>query len=189
MDNTNLDSLVVNEGQEFNENEQQIINVGNEKRGELLYDDFGPLPGVKTEILHEEVTEETAENKITEMAAIMKLQKEQEAFHKMTDNEKIKDYVLQSQYYYQTNEWFKKYGYDMTGKQKRNLKRDLERAWNKGKFKLTPEQRQDILFELGKASNVRKQIIESGQTQPAQPQQNKETAAEHIADLNQLIFK
>ncbi|WQJ53911.1 MAG: hypothetical protein [Wendovervirus sonii] len=185
--NNSLDDIILAEGQEFNEKEHQLITNANINNHELPYDDYGPLPGAKTEVISDDINMNEAEDKILAMEAVMKLQNEQEQYRKMSDNEKIKDYVLQSQYYYQTNEWFKKYGYEMTGKQKRVLKRDIERAWKKGKFKLTDEQKENILFELGKASNERKQLIENGQ-QNQQPQ-TKASAEQHIADLNQLIFK
>ena len=71
----------------------------------------------------------------------------------------------------------------MSGKQKRYIKRAIEIAWKKGKLKVTPEQREDILFELSKASH---------QTVPTQAPTQRTTEtniSKNIKDLNSLIFR
>ena len=72
----------------------------------------------------------------------------------------------------------------MYGKQKRFTKRAIETAWKKGKIKVTPEQREDILFELSKASNQQRQI-QASDTQKS----NNQNVSENIKDLNSLIFR
>jgi len=180
-----LDGIVIDEGTELDESNVQIINCNDNQKNQnqLAYDDDCPMPGKKTEMLTTEVTENEAEKKLIEMTAMMKLQKEKEAFNRMSDDQKIKDYVMQSQYYKYTNDWFHKYGYEMTGKQKRNLKRDLERMWAKGKFRFTDEQKQEILVELSKAA------AEHPNQNAGNAVNTDETAANHISDLNSLIFK
>jgi hypothetical protein len=62
----------------------------------------------------------------------------------------------------------------MSGKQKRALKRTIERNWKLNKYKLTEEQKQDILFEMNKASNIT----------PNQP-----ANTDKAVDLNSLISR
>ena len=155
--------------------------------GGLAYDDAEIIPGGNAVMpTSEEVTlnKEDADENLIQNAAMLKLAKEQETFNKMSDDEKIKDYICQSQYYKETNDFYHKYGYEMSGKQKRFTKRAIETAWKKGKFKITPEQREDILFELSKASHQQRQ------TQPNDTQKTQQgNVSEHIADLNSLIFR
>lgn len=185
----NLDKLIMEHGTEFDSNINKIIESQDllNKMGGLAYDDAEILPGENAVMpTSEEVTlnKEDADENLIQNAAMLKLAKEQETFNKMSDDEKIKDYICQSQYYKETNDFYHKYGYEMSGKQKRFTKRAIETAWKKGKFKITPEQREDILFELSKASHQQRQ------TQPNDTQKTQQgNVSEHIADLNSLIFR
>ena len=185
----NLDKLIMEHGTEFDSNINKIIESQDllNKMGGLSYDDAEILPGENAVMpTSEEVTlnKEDADENLIQNAAMLKLAKEQETFNKMSDDEKIKDYICQSQYYKETNDFYHKYGYEMSGKQKRFTKRAIEIAWKKGKFKITPEQREDILFELSKASHQQRQ------TQPNDTQKTHQgNISEHIADLNSLIFR
>ena len=185
----NLDKLIMEHSTEFDSNINKIIESQDllNKMGGLAYDDAEILPGENAVMpTSEEVTlnKEDADENLIQNAAMLKLAKEQETFNKMSDDEKIKDYICQSQYYKETNDFYHKYGYEMSGKQKRFTKRAIETAWKKGKFKITPEQREDILFELSKASHQQRQ------TQPNDTQKTQQgNVSEHIADLNSLIFR
>ena len=185
----NLDKLIMEHGTEFDSNINKIIESQDllNKMGGLAYDDAEIIPGGNAVMpTSEEVTlnKEDADENLIQNAAMLKLAKEQETFNKMSDDEKIKDYICQSQYYKETNDFYHKYGYEMSGKQKRFTKRAIETAWKKGKFKITPEQREDILFELSKASHQQRQ------TQPNDTQKTQQgNVSEHIADLNSLIFR
>ena len=185
----NLDKLIMEHGTEFDSNINKIIESQDllNKMGGLAYDDAEIIPGGNAVMpTSEEVTlnKEDADENFIQNAAMLKLAKEQETFNKMSDDEKIKDYICQSQYYKETNDFYHKYGYEMSGKQKRFTKRAIETAWKKGKFKITPEQREDILFELSKASHQQRQ------TQPNDTQKTQQgNVSEHIADLNSLIFR
>ena len=185
----NLDKLIMEHGTEFDSSINKIIESQDllNKMGGLAYDDAEILPGENAVMpTSEEVTlnKEDADENLIQNAAMLKLAKEQETFSKMSDDEKIKDYICQSQYYKETNDFYHKYGYEMSGKQKRFTKRAIETAWKKGKFKITPEQREDILFELSKASHQQRQ------TQPNDTQKTQQgNVSEHIADLNSLIFR
>lgn len=185
----NLDKLIMEHGTEFDSNINKIIESQDllNKMGGLAYDDAEILPGENAVMpTSEEVTlnKEDADENLIQNAAMLKLAKEQETFNKMSDDEKIKDYICQSQYYKETNDFYHKYGYEMSGKQKRFTKRAIETAWKKGKFKITPEQREDILFELSKASHQQRQT-QTNDTQKTQ----QGNVSEHIADLNSLIFR
>lgn len=177
-ENLNLDDLVINSGKEFDNKTQKLINS-------LAYEDAEIIPGGSAVIpTSDEVSmsKEDADYNLLQHIAMNKLKKENEEFKKMTDDEKVKDYICKAQYYRETNDFFRKYGYEMSGKQKRSIKRAIEIAWKKGKFKITPEQKEDILFELSKASQ---------QTIPTQPnnKNNQSNISEHIKDLNSLIFR
>lgn len=191
MENKNLelDALIMEHGQEFDSNINKIIkseellaNMNN-----LAYEDAHIIPGGNAVMpTSEEVAldKDGAEENLIQNAAMLKLAKEQDEYRKMADDEKVKDYICQAQYYKETNDFYHKYGYEMSGKQKRFTKRAIETAWKKGKFKVTPEQREDILYELSKASHQQRQI-QAADTQNT----NNSNISEHINDLNSLIFR
>lgn len=184
--NVKLDSLLLENGKELNEKEQIIIKSEELLKNTLVYEDANQvMPGQFQMPTSDDVAldKEKATENLVQQAAMFKLQKENEEYRKMSDDEKVKDYICQAQYYRETNDFYRKNGYEMSGKQKRFTKRAIETAWKKGKFKVTPEQREDILFELSKASH---------QTVPAQAptQGTTETnISENIKDLNSLIFR
>ena len=187
MENKNdLDALIMEHGQEFNSNINKIIKSEEILKDTLVYEDTNQvMPGQFKMPTSDNIAldKEDAQDNLIKQAAMFKLQKENEAYRKMSDDEKVKDYICQAQYYRETNDFYHKNGYEMSGKQKRFTKRAIETAWKKGKFKVTPEQREDILFELSKASR---------QTVPAQAptQGTTETnISENIKDLNSLIFR
>ena len=180
--NLNLDDLVLSSGQEFDATKEKII-----KQQTLAYDDNQIMPGSNIAMptaKDVELSKKDADENLIQHAAMLKLQKENEEYQKMSDDEKVKDYICQAQYYRETNDFYHKNGYEMTGKQKRFTKRAIETAWKKGKFKITPEQREDILFELSKASKQQPQVQVSD-TQNA----NKQNVSESIKDLNSLIYR
>lgn len=187
MENKNdLDALIMEHGQEFNKNINKIIEANELLKNTLVYEDANQImPGQFQMPTSDDVAldKEDAQDNLIKHAAMFKLQKENEEYRKMSDDEKVKDYICQAQYYRETNDFYHKHGYEMSGKQKRFTKRAIETAWKKGKFKVTSEQREDILFELSKASR---------QTVPAQAptQGTTETnISENIKDLNSLIFR
>ena len=178
-----LDALIMQHGQEFDSNINKIIEA--DKLGNLAYDDAEIIPGsgaVMPTSDEVELSKDEADKHLLEQMAIQKLAKENEEFRKMSDDEKVKDYMCKAQYYHETNEFYKKHGYEMSGKQKRFTKRAIETAWKKGKFKITPEQREDILYEMNKASQQRP-------TAQAPTPGNEGNVSEHIRDLNSLIFR
>ena len=187
MENKNdLDALIIEHGQEFNNNTNKIIKSEDLLKDTLVYEDANQvMPGQFQMPTSDDVAldKEDAQDNLIKHAAMFKLQKENEEYRKMSDDEKVKDYICQAQYYRETNDFYHKNGYEMSGKQKRYIKRAIETAWKKGKLKVTPEQREDILFELNKASH---------QTVPTQAptQGTTETnISKNIKDLNSLIFR
>ena len=187
MENKNdLDALIMEHGQEFNSNINKIVKSAELLKDTLVYeDDNQVMPGQFQMPTSDDVAldKDKATENLIQQAAMLKLQKENEEYRKMSDDEKVKDYICQAQYYRETNDFYHKYGYEMSGKQKRFTKRAIETAWKKGKFKVTPEQREDILFELSKASHQTAPA-------PAPTQGTTETnISENIKDLNSLIFR
>lgn len=184
--NIELDSLLLENGKELNEKEQKIIKSEELLKDTLIYeDDNQVMPGQFQMPTSNDVAldKDKATENLIQQAAMLKLQKENEEYRKMSDDEKVKDYICQAQYYRETNDFYHKNGYEMSGKQKRYIKRAIETAWKKGKFKVTPEQREDILFELSKASN--QQQVQTVNKQ----KQNNSNISENIKDLNSLIFR
>ena len=187
MENKNdLDALIMEHGQEFNNNINKIIKSKELLKDTLVYEDANQvMPGQFQMPTSDDVAldKDDAQDNLIKQAAMFKLQKENEEYRKMSDDEKVKDYICQSQYYRETNDFYHKNGYEMSGKQKRFTKRAIETAWKKGKFKVTPEQREDILFELSKASH------QTVSTQAPTQETTKTNISENIKDLNSLIFR
>ena len=186
---SNLDALIMEHGKEFDSKINKIVETNEmlNKVGGLAYDDARIIPGDNAVMpTSEEVSldKDNAQENLIQNAAMLKLQKEQDEFNKLSDDEKVKDYICQAQYYRETNDFYHKNGFEMSGKQKRLVKRAIEQAWKKGKLKVTPEQREDILFELSKASHQQRQV-QASDAQNA----NKSNVSDHIKDLNSLIFR
>lgn len=144
-----LDELVVNNGAVLDETNTKIVING----GGLAYDDNAIICGESIEI-------KTADEVILDKASAVEYAKNtvkesndrdaKARFDKMSDNEKIKNYVCEMEYYTQVNDFFHKNGFDMSGKQKRMLKRNIDRAWKNGKIHIPQKTREEILYELSK---------------------------------------
>lgn len=185
MSELNLDDLVAKEGQEFDETKLKIKESKEVLHlNELAYKDDDIMTGTTSFPTSDDVTmskEDAQKHAIFEVAK-NKLQKENEEYQKLSDDAKIKDYVLKSQYYKATNDFYHKNGFEMSGKQKRTIKRQIETAWNKGKFKLSEQDKIDILTSL---ANVATQ-----NNQGEQPQmKNNVNQASQIASLTSLTYK
>lgn len=165
IDNTidTLDSIARECGKEIDVTKMKVADAtkvvesveAEMRNGDLAYGgfDIDPMGTPHLPTADEVVSsKEDAMFNATASVALEKLRKEQEQFNKMEDDEKIKKYVLESELHRNCTEFFLKNGYNMDGKSKRKLRRVIETAWAKGKYNLTPEQRDDILFELNKAS-------------------------------------
>lgn len=187
MENKNdLDALIMEHGQEFDKNINKIIKSEELLKDTLVYEDANQvMPGQFQMPTSDDVAldKDKATENLVQQAAMFKLQKENEEYRKMSDDEKVKNYICQAQYYRETNDFYHKNGYEMSGKQKRFTKRAIETAWKKGKFKITPEQREDILFELNKASH------QAVSAQASNQGTSETNISENIKDLNSLIFR
>lgn len=187
-DQMNLQDLIEQEGQPINNmqtvpTDEAVKEIDAVIDNQLAYDNGNiVMPGAAVKMPTSDdvmLDKEQANEKLIQTLAEEKLRKEQEEFNKLSDNEKIKQYIFAAEYRRCINEFFNKNHFEMTGQQKRVTKRKIERAWNKGKYKLTPEQKQDILYELNKASNSKK-VAQPTNTSP----QNKVAT-----DLQSLITK
>lgn len=177
----NLDKLIVEQGQVFDKKQFVKISsdtVQNKFGTSFAYDDNKSiLPGQAVQMpTSEDITynKEKANDHMIQQLAMTKLQKENEAHKKLSDDQKIKDYVLKVEFYRYTNDFFVKNGYEMSGQEKRKLKRTIERAWNNGKYKFDNDQRNEILYEISK-----------------QAEQNTQKAKQPITnynDLKSLVF-
>lgn len=184
MGELKLDDLVVKEGEEFNETKfktkktEEVLHLN-----QLAYTDDNPMTSELNFPTSDDVTmsKEDAEKHAIFETAINKMEKENAAYQKLSDDEKIKDYIFKSQYYRATNDFYHKNGFEMSGKQKRTVKRQIETAWNKGKFKLSEQDRIDILTTLANAANDSKQ----NQT----PTNKNVNQANQLASLASLTYK
>jgi hypothetical protein len=100
-----------------------------------------------------------ANNKILMQAAFDKVKKERDEFLKKSENEKIRQYVIHHTIQHNEHDYRMKYGYEMSGKQKRTLRKLVERKYDSGKIKLKPEERMNILAEINKFSNSVKKAV------------------------------
>jgi len=154
-----IDDFIEKNGEEFDEAKSTIVSsndIFDSDTKKLAYDDATILPGKATKFDKADdvaMTAENAKNKIIQDLAMEKLKIEMDRMNKLSDEAKIKEYVFQMEMRRAMNNFYANNHYEMPGSQKRNVKRQIERAYKAGKYKLTPEQKQDILYELNKASN------------------------------------
>lgn len=178
----NLNDLMVKDGEVFDESKSVIKKDDTD----LVLDNMissvsnpGIMPGEKlTTVTSDDIAlnKEEAEKAMIEKIALEKLRKEQEAYSKMSDDLKLKGFLIQSEY----QRFFREHGYELSGQQKRLVKREVERNWSKGKYKKWKlEYGDDVLFELNKTSNQTQQAT-AGQTMSNQ-------GKEKITSLNSLI--
>jgi hypothetical protein len=184
MSEINLDDLVVKEGQEFDETKLKIKETKEVllHLNELAYKDDDIMTGTTQFPTSDDVamSKEEAQNHALYEVAKNKLEKESTAFQKLSDEEKIKDYVFKAQYYKATNDFYHKNGFEMSGKQKRTIKRQIELAWKKGKFKLSEQDKIDILTNLANTASA-----QNG----AQPQNKNANQGASLANLTSLTYK
>ena len=112
----------------------------------------GLIPGQKIENLPLEISEEDAQKNLIQRTAQLKLKDELDRMKALEDEDKIREFVIKNEFWNQCNRFFNEKGYEMSGQEKRVLKKKIEKMYDKGKFKLTAEQKQDILYELNKYS-------------------------------------
>lgn len=178
-----LDDFVVKNGEEFDNTKfktkstEEVLDLK-----QLAYKDDNPMTSNIQFPTSDDVAmsaEEAEKHAIFENAKY-KLEKENEAFQKLSDDEKIKEYILQSQFYKAANDYYHKYGFEMSGTQKRTIRRKIDLAYKKGKYKLSDQERIDILTSLANAGNNSRN----------QPQQVKQTnQMDQIASLTSLTYK
>lgn len=182
MGELKLDDLVVKEGEEFNETKfktkktEEVLHLN-----QLAYTDDNPMTSELNFPTSEDVAmnKEDAEKHAMFETAVNKMEKENAEYQKLSDDAKIKDYIFKSQYYRATNDFYHKNGFEMTGKQKRTIKRQIETAWKKGKFKLSEQDRIDILTTLANAVN----------DSPKQTPTNNVNQVNQLASLASLTYK
>lgn len=166
--NTSLEELIIKEGEVFNNTDivvdtKKVIDMVDQKyQNSYVYGEVGPMPGVPVDIntdniLKANTEKKEANKKLLASAALLKLKKEQEEFNKKSDEEKIKTYVLNSIMQQQEKNFLDKYHYVMSGQQKRNTRKIIERNYSKGKYKLTPKQKDDILYQINLSSATKKE--------------------------------
>lgn len=88
--------------------------------------------------------------------ASTKLKNEKKNMEENEKNAKIKSYVVNAALKDAINE-ARKNGQEISGPVKRKLRRKIERQYDKGKMRPSPEQADDILYEINKFSNIKEQ--------------------------------
>lgn len=183
--NIALDEIVKKAGEITNNDAYVVINdeiiekVDKSLDDSYAYGEIGPQPGTAVQLNTQPGfdSKSDAQQKLIQKASLFKLKKEQEAFNKKSDNEKIKEYVITSLFNQQQTEYFEKNGYAMSGGQKRKMKKIIERNYAKGKIRLTPQQKDDILYQLNLSSSTKSKNENN-------PLINKNSTSQNV---NQLI--
>lgn len=183
--NITLADIVETEGKPIEDmqiipTEEGIQDIDKSIKHKFAYDTDYIIPGSPVEIPTSsdiQISKDSANKKLLAALAEEKLRKEKEAYNKLSDNEKIKKYVFEAEFRQSVNDFYNKHGYEMSGAQKRNVKRQIERAWKSGKIKLTDEQKQDILYEMNRPSNT------ESVTQPTQMVKSSANTATNLQSL------
>lgn len=171
--NTELDELMLKSGEvvknesiiKNNEYKDKVINaLDNEYANTYAYGDIGPIPGTPVEmntgvsIDNTEDERKAGNRRLIAAAAQMKLRKEMEEFNKKSDKEKIRTYVISALMQQQEREYLEKHHYVMSGDIKRRTRKSIERQYDKGRIRLTKEEKDNILYNLSLSSNQKSPV-------------------------------
>lgn len=131
------------------------------KKKGLAYDDDCPMPGEETDFLSAysdgldvEAMKRAGAQSLIANVAINKLKREEAAFRSLEDKEKLRKYIVSTTIRDEENQYFQKYGFELSGQQKRTLRKKVERAFQKNYPKMTAKQKQDILDYLNMPSQT-----------------------------------
>lgn len=157
----------MNKSQEFAEIVKAAGQVISEKHVSPLTDDminkidkeFDVMPGQEVQANIDVDFKSEANKKILMQAAFDKVKKERDKFLQKSEDEKIRQYVIHHTIQHNEHTYRIENGFEMSGKQKRTLRKLIERKYDQGKIKLSDKERMDILAEINKFSNSVKRAV------------------------------
>ena len=154
--NLDLDSLMIKEGEEINENDIKTVNkqdVEKQINNPFAYDSNTPIPG---EAIDDKISEQinsidenSALDSLITKAAIIKAKNESANKNKKLSKEeleKIKKNFCEQLFYQQQEDYYTKHHYIMDGKTKRRVRKTIERNFDKGRYN-------KFLYNTGKSLN------------------------------------
>lgn len=139
----NLNNVIINNA---NESNKLIKNIENSN---MQNDTLLPGSSVGIELEDNNTLKENAMDNLIQAAANKKLKKEMEG--KL--NNRIKEYVINSIIEANKREFYETNGYLLAGRELRRTIRSINTKWEKGKIKITPKQKQEIIDYLNLPSS------------------------------------
>lgn len=139
----NLNNAIINNA---NESDKLIKNI---EKNNMQNDTLLPGSSIGIELEDNTTLKENAMDNLIQAAANKKLKKEMEG--KL--NDRIKEYVINSIIDANKREFYETNGYSLAGKELRRTIRSINTKWEKGKIKITPKQRQEIIDYLNLPSS------------------------------------
>lgn len=139
----NLNNVIINNA---NESDKLIKNIENSN---MQNDTLLPGSSIGIELEDNNTLKENAMDNLIQAAANKKLKKEME--NKL--NDRIKEYVINSIIDANKREFYETNGYSLAGRELRRTIRSINTKWEKGKIKITPKQKQEIIDYLNLPSS------------------------------------
>lgn len=133
----------------FNNTKNSDALIKNIEKNNMNNDTLMPGASVNIELEDNNTLKENAMDNLIQVAANKKLKKEMES--KL--NDRIKEYVINSILDANKREFYDTNGYSLAGRELRRTIRSINTKWEKGKIKITPKQRQEIIDYLNLPSS------------------------------------
>lgn len=156
MSDNTLDNIALLIGKKYNSSKIVFNNIENSEkliknieRNNMQNDTLLPGSSVSIELEDNNTLKENAMDNLIQVAANKKLKKEMES--KL--NDRIKEYVINSILDANKREFYDTNGYSLAGRELRRTIRSINTKWEKGKIKITPKQRQEIIDYLNLPSS------------------------------------
>ena len=156
MSDNTLDNIALLIGKKHNSSKIVFNNIENSEkliknieRNNMQNDTLLPGSSVSIELEDNNTLKENAMDNLIQVAANKKLKKEMES--KL--NDRIKEYVINSILDANKREFYDTNGYSLAGRELRRTIRSINTKWEKGKIKITPKQKQEIIDYLNLPSS------------------------------------
>jgi len=133
----------------FNNTKNSDALIKNIEKNNMNNDTLMPGASVNIELEDNNTLKENAMDNLIQVAANKKLKKEMES--KL--NDRIKEYVINSILDANKREFYDTNGYSLAGRELRRTIRSINTKWEKGKIKITPKQKQEIIDYLNLPSS------------------------------------
>lgn len=133
----------------FNNTKNSDALIKNIEKNNMNNDTLMPGASVNIELEDNNTLKKNAMDNLIQVAANKKLKKEMES--KL--NDRIKEYVINSILDANKREFYDTNGYSLAGRELRRTIRSINTKWEKGKIKITPKQKQEIIDYLNLPSS------------------------------------